>query len=125
MASTRGRQTHLPDLLMSEILVYSEDYFNNAGEFGDVWNAVGQIGSTVVGLLPMFSNGSSAGGPARGLAAINAAGLQAIQSLQQLAAMVNSGQVPASSALPEAQRIAASLSDPQFVYQAQHGSDAA
>ena len=109
---------------MATPLVYSEDYFNNAGTFGDVWNAVGQIGATFVGMLPALSGGGISGGPARGLAAINAVGQQAIQSLQQLLAMVNSGQAPASAALPEAQRIAAALSDPQYVYQAQRGSDA-
>lgn len=109
---------------MAATLVYSEDYFNNAGTFGDVWNAVGQIGATFVGMLPALSGGGSAGGPARGLAAINAVGRQAIQSLQQLLSMVNSGQAPAAAALPEAQRIAAALSNPQYVYQAQRGSDA-
>ena len=110
---------------MATPLVYSEDYFNNAGTFGDAWNAVGQIGAALVGMLPALSGGGPAGGPARGLAAINAVGQQAIQSLQQLLAMVNSGQAPAASALPEAQRIAAALNNPQYVFQAQNGSDAA
>ena len=59
---------------MAATLVYSEDYFNNAGTFGDAWDAVGQIGATVVGMLPALSGGGSAGGPARGLAAINSVG---------------------------------------------------
>jgi hypothetical protein len=110
-------------------LIAREDDFerrifdNQPEELSDVWDAVGQLGSTGIQLL--FANsGASAGGPARGSAAINSVGQQAIQSLNQLLQLVQSGRMQPARATSEAQRIAAALSDPQYVYQAQHGSDA-
>lgn len=92
---------------------------------GDIWNAVGMVGAAGVQLLPSLlgGGGSSGGGPARGLAAIQAAVQQAINSLQTLLQQAQSGN--AASVLGEAQRITAALSNPQYVYQAQRGEDAA
>lgn len=109
--------------------VYDKRYFDPAADFsdgglGDVWNAVGAIGAAGVQLLPglLGGGGSSAGGPARGLAAIQAAVQQALSSLQTLLGQARNGQ--AANVLPEAQRIAAALSNPAYVYQAQRGADA-
>ena len=106
-----------------------EKIWNNVDDdgLGDVWNAVGAIGASAVQLIPgLFGGGSSsAGGPARGLAAIQAAVDQALSSLNQLLAAVRSGQMAPGQAVSEAQRIAGALSNPQYVYQAQRGNDAA
>lgn len=109
--------------------VYDQRYFDPAADFsdgglGDWWNAVGQIGAAGVSLLPglLGGGGSSAGGPARGLAAIQAAVQQALSSLQSLLAQAQQGN--AANVLAEARRIEAALSNPQYVYQAQRGADA-
>lgn len=105
-----------------------EKVWNNTDDgLGDAWNAVGAIGASAVQLLPgLFSGGgSSAGGPARGLAAIRAAVDQALSSLNQILQQVRGGQMAAAAGASEAQRIAAALSNPQYVYQAQRGDDAA
>ena len=92
---------------------------------GSVWQAIGQIGAAGVSLLPnLLGGGSSAGGPARGLAAIQAVIEQALSSLRTLLQQAQSGQMPVAQALAEAQRIAGALSNPQYVYQAQRGNDA-
>lgn len=105
-----------------------EKIWNNVDDddLGDVWNAVGAVGASAVQLLPsLFGGGSSsAGGPARGLAAIQAAVEQALSSLNQLLQSARSGQMSAATAVSEAQRIAGALSNPQYVYQAQRGNDA-
>lgn len=105
-------------------VIYDHRYFDN--NLGDVWNAVGAIGAAGVQMLPTLLNnqGSAAGGPARGLAAIQAAVQQALSSLNQLLAAVRQGQIPPQQAVTEASRIANALSDPQYVYQAQRGNDA-
>lgn len=108
-------------------VTYDERFFNDTdADLGDVWNAVGAIGASAVQLVPsLFGGGSSsAGGPARGLAAITAAVNQALDSLNQLLAAVRGGTMPAAAAVSEAQRIAEALSNPQFIYQAQRGNDA-
>lgn len=101
---------------------------NRPQEFGDVWQAVGQIGAAAAqtGLNQLFgAGGGAAGGPARGLAAINTFGQQVIQTLGQMLTAAQSGQVPVAQALTDAQAAAAALSNPQYVYQAQRGNDAA
>lgn len=110
--------------------IFDHDYFITRSDdqtLGDVWGAVGAIGASAVQLLPgLFGGGgSSAGGPARGLAAITAACQQALQSLNQLVTAATSGQMPLAQAISEAERIAAALSNPQYIYQAQRGNDAA
>lgn len=105
-----------------------EKIWNNTDDdLGDVWNAVGAVGASAVQLLPQLfgGGGSSAGGPARGLAAIQAVVQQAISSLTQLLQQAQSGQIAPAAAVSEAQRIAGALSNPQYVYQAQRGNDAA
>ena len=108
---------------------YCESYFdqNGPGEsLGDIWTAVGSIGAAGVGLLPALfgGGGSAAGGPARGLAAINAFGQQAIQTLNQILTQLNNRQLSPADAIANAERITAALSDPRMVYQAQRGDDA-
>lgn len=96
------------------------------GNLGGIWDAVGRIGAAGVQLLPsLFGGGSGSGtGQARGLAAINTFGQQAIQTLQQILQQLRSQQLSLQDALQNAQRIAGALSDPQYVYQAQRGADA-
>jgi len=114
------------------VLVLDKRYFDDPtadlsdGGLGDWWNAVGQIGAAGVQLLPSLlgGGGGSAGGPARGLAAIQAAVDQALGSLRTLLSQARSGQMPVAQALAEAQRIAGALSNGQYVYQAQRGNDA-
>lgn len=109
--------------------IFDHDYFITRSDdtLGDAWGAVGAIGASAVQLLPALfgGGGGGAGGPARGLAAITAACQQAIQSLNQLVTAATSGQMPLAQAISEAERIAAALSNPQYIYQAQRGNDAA
>ena len=105
-----------------------EKIWNNVDDddLGDVWNAVGAVGASAVQLLPQLFGGgsSSAGGPARGLAAIQAAVQQAISSLNQILAGLRNNQMAPAAAISEAQRIVAALSNPAYIYQAQRGNDA-
>lgn len=109
--------------------IFDQRYFDvrtDDGTLGDIWNAVGAIGASAVNLLPgLLSGGSSSGGPAKGLAAIQAAVNQALSSLNQILQRVTTGQMAPAAAASEAQRIANALGDPQYVYQAQRGNDAA
>ena len=109
---------------MREALVYSEGYFNGDDQQLGWVDAAISAGTAIVG--GMFNRGSSSQ-QYRGLAGINSAGQQALQSLQQILAAVstNPPTMPLDQAISEAQRIAAALSNSQFVYQAQHGQDAA
>lgn len=107
--------------------VYHENYFDQQGDtLADIWSAVGSIGAAGVSLLPSLfgGGGSAAGGPARGLAAINAFGSQAIQTLNQILSQLNGRQLSPADAITNAERIVAALSNPAMVYQAQRGNDA-
>ena len=98
--------------------------FDNSDDqdLGDIWSAVGAIGASAVQLIPgLMTGGASSGGAARGLAAITAFGNQAIQTLQKILQLAP--QNP-QQAISDATRITNALSDPQYVYQAQHGDDA-
>jgi hypothetical protein len=100
---------------------------NRPDELGDAWDAVGQIGAAAAqtGLNQLFGSGGSASGVARGLAAISAFGSQVLQALAQILSAARSGQVPIAQALSDAQTTAGYLENPQYVYQAQRGNDAA
>src|SRR5437660_3222795 len=109
---------------MRESLVYNEGFFNGDDQqLGWIDTAIAAGTQLATGL---FSRGSSSQ-QYRGSAGINSAGQQAIQSLGQILAAVSTvpPTMPLDQAVSEAQRIAAALSDSQFVYQAQHGQDAA
>ena len=109
---------------MREALVYSEGYFNGDDQQLGWVDAAISAGTALVGSL--FNRGGSSQ-QYRGSAGINSAGQQAIASLQQILSAVSSNPpaMPLDQAVSEAQRIASALSNSQFVYQAQHGSDAA
>lgn len=92
-------------------------------EMGIVSALIGIIPGAIGAVRSLFGGGGNSG-QARGLAAINAYGQQAIQTLQQILSQVQSGQLSPNDANTNAQRIAASLSDPAYVYQAQRGNDA-
>lgn len=102
--------------------------FNNQpDELGGIWDAAGQWGAAAIqSVLPMLTGqaGASSGGPARGLAAINAFGTQVIQALQQILAAVRANPAILAQALSDAQTLAGYLGNAQYVYQAQRGNDA-
>lgn len=93
------------------------------------WSAVaGQAAAAGVstGLQILAGLGNSGSGlPAKGLAAITSFVNQAIQALQQILAGLAAGQFTGDQAISDARRIAGYLNDPQYVYQAQRGNDAA
>lgn len=114
--------------------VYNSRYFDTAEGItlgDDVWTAVGQIGAAGVQVgLPLLLqsiNGGrvAAGGPARGLAAINAFGRQVIETLNQIIQQIRAGALSVADGIANGERISAALSNPAYVYQAQRGSDAA
>jgi len=64
-------------------------------------------------------------GQACGLSGINAFGQQVMQTLAQIEQMLTSGLLAPGQAASEAGRVAATLSDSNYVYQAKRGNDAA
>ncbi|MBX3299761.1 MAG: hypothetical protein KF736_09900 [Acidobacteria bacterium] len=107
----------------------SKDFETRDTLAGFDWSAVaGQAAAAGVstGLQILAGLGNSGGGlPAKGLAAITSFVNQAVQALQQILAGVAAGQFTGDQALSDARRIAGYLSNPQYVYQAQRGNDAA
>jgi hypothetical protein len=105
-------------------------YRNDLAEsdLSGISDVLGQIGAAATSwglntLTSLVAGGS--GTQAKGTAAITAFGNQAIATLQQILAGIPSGQISRPDAVANAQRIVNALSDPVYVYQAQHGDDAA
>ena len=98
----------------------------SGGDLGSVWDAVGAIGAaaTQVTLPLLLGSGGGSSGPARGSAAVAAYCRQAIDTLNQILTSMQAGQLSRADAVSNATRIVSSLSDSNYVYQAQHGDDA-
>ncbi len=79
------------------------------------------------GVLPFIKSLFSActPGQACGLAGITSFGNQVIQTLGQIKQMLENGLLPPQQAVSEAQKVAGALADPNFIYQAKKGKDAA
>lgn len=128
-----------------ELLVRASS--GNIGGFSDIFRTIGIIGAQTSGAIaaaiPGVSNGVAniigtaaqaaagqflvpkpPGGPARGLAQVQAFCNQVLQALDNLIAQAASGQIDHATVYAHADQLVALLSDPTAVYQAQHGDDA-
>ena len=98
--------------------------------FFDEGEGMGWIGAVIgagTGLLPLITGLISAckPGQACGLQGITSFGNQVMQTLDQIVQMLRSGMITPTDAIANAQKVSAALADPQFVYQAKNGKDAA
>ena len=92
-----------------------------SGLFDTIFNTVEKVLPVAIGSFQAFQK-PKIQGQAKGLAAIQAAGSQIIQAIQQIASNpANFGTL--QNAIAEAEKLAMFLSDPQYFYQAKEGSD--
>lgn len=117
------------------------------GGLSDIFRSIGLIGAAASGpiaaAIPGVSNGVAGaigaaaqaaaalflvpkppGGPAKGLAAIQAFCNRVLAALDAVTQAASNGQIDRATAYAQADQLAALLSDPTAVYQAQHGDDA-
>lgn len=106
--------------------VYDQSFFDTNDEtigFVDPATII-SMASPLIGIIKgLFS--ACKPGQACGLAGIQSFTSQAIQTLNQILAMLKGGQITPTDAVTNAQKVASALGDPQYVYQAKKGKDAA
>lgn len=110
---------------MYQTQVYDQRFFDSGDEtLGfEPASIIGMV-SPLIGLIKgLFS--ACKPGQACGLAGIQSFTSQAIQTLNQILAMLQGGQITPTDAVTNAQKVASALGDPQYVYQAKKGKDAA
>lgn len=108
--------------------VYDHRFFETRGPGDETMGfAVAPLIGALSPLIGMIKGLFSAckPGQACGLAGIQSFTSQAIQTLQSILAMLQGGQITPTDAITNAQKVAAALGDPQYVYQAKKGKDAA
>ena len=109
--------------------IYNEDFYNANFDPRDETMGVAFV-APLIGAAPgifqsimgLFGGGRKA--QFQGLAEIQNAGNQAVQSMQQILAGLQSGQMAPAQANSEAQKIVAQFNDPSIVYPAKKGKDA-
>lgn len=116
---------------MNQPLVYNDDYFNTTLESVDdetmglafLAPLIGAAPSIFSSIMGIFGGGRKA--QFQGLAEINNAGSQATQAMDQIKAGLSSGQMSPQEAVQAAQKIVTDFNNPQIVYPASKGQDAA
>ena len=84
---------------------------------------IGAAPSIFQSVMGIFGGGRKA--QYQGLAEINAAGQQATQTMQQILSALNGGQMSPSAAVANASKVVQDFNNPQIVYPASKGQDAA
>jgi hypothetical protein len=109
--------------------IYNEDFYNANFDPRDETMGVAFVAPLIAAAPGIFQSVMGIFGGGRkaqfqGLAEIQNAGNQAVQSLQQILAGLQSGQMAPGQAVSEAQRIVQQFNDPAVVYPAKKGKDA-
>ena len=114
-----------PNIQTVELLRGGDSIFETRSDetTGDLWSAVGSIGSTALGMLPGLFGGGSSSGQARTVAQITAFGQQVNLTLSRILEQMNLGLISPQTAASEAIRVEALLSNSQLVNQPNGGSD--
>lgn len=110
-------------------LVYDEKFFDGTAIYrgDDTTGFVPAIIAAAPGIIGVISGlfGGGQKAQCQGLAGINACGQQAVQSMQQILAGLQNGQIQPQQAVSNAQQIVNDFNNPSIVYPAKKGNDAA